>query len=102
MDDDEATTTQPQSMLARNAPGQRSNKSATNDPQVEYVDINDIRSTAQLLATGEKYDQNKIDLKDFKRWTGFGGSYIAKLIQILTDLTVEGTEEGDAFHIRML
>jgi hypothetical protein len=33
----------------------------------------------------------KVDIKDFRRWSGFGGSYIAKLIQILTDISAEGT-----------
>ena len=34
----------------------------------------------------------KIDKKYFTRWTGFGGKYLAKLIEILTDLSNEGTE----------
>ena len=44
----------------------------------------------------------KIDRKDFNRWTGFGGGYLAKLIEILTDLSNEGTEKGDAFHLQMM
>ena len=60
---------------------------------------------AEVNLEGDEMDVDslkKIDKKDFNRWTGFGGVYLAKLIEILTDLTSEGTEQGDAFHIRMM
>jgi hypothetical protein len=44
----------------------------------------------------------KADIKDFRRYTGFGGKYIAKLVEILSDISIEGTAEGDEFHIRAL
>jgi hypothetical protein len=36
-------------------------------------------ATTQLAGLDEE-SRNKVDVKDFRRWTGFGGSYIAKLI----------------------
>jgi hypothetical protein len=44
----------------------------------------------------------KADARDFRRWTGYGGKYLARLIEILQDISIEGTPEGDEFHIRIL
>ena len=36
------------------------------------------------------------------RWGGFGGGYLAKLIEIIADNSNIGTGLGDAFHVRMM
>ena len=51
----------------------------------------------------EKREQKvKEDRKDFKKYTGYGAAYIARLIEILTDINVQGTQEGDTFMVRVL
>ena len=36
------------------------------------------------------------------RWGGFGGGYLAKLIEVIADHNNIGTGLGDAFHVRMM
>ena len=45
---------------------------------------------------------NQVDKKDFMRWTGFGGKYLFRLVEILEDITVEGQAEADCFHLQAL